>query len=75
MCSPLVVGVGSELTNSRSVVYGGREDGDSVPLDDTTEYPCLIRATDGRKTKFSTRVRPLFLPHSNLRAVISPVAG
>jgi len=25
--------------------------------DDTREYPCIIRVTDGKKAKFSTHVR------------------
>lgn len=28
--------------------------------DAADEYPCLVRATDGNETKFSTRVRPAF---------------
>jgi hypothetical protein len=55
----LVLRVGSELNKSYPVVYGA----DAVPLDDTTEYPCLIRAMDGKKTKFSTRVGPSFSSH------------
>ena len=75
MCSILSVGVGSELTTLCSVTYDGRDGADTVPLDDTAEYPCLIRATDGGKTKFSTRVRPLFLPFSDMRALTSFVTG
>ncbi|KAH9486105.1 Signal recognition particle 14 kDa protein [Psilocybe cubensis] len=30
------------------------EDGDS----DTREYPCLVRVSDGKSTKFSTKVEP-----------------
>ena len=35
-------------------------DGDDVtmdPADDTREYPCIIRATDGKDAKISTHVR------------------
>ena len=46
------------LTKPHSVAYDGPDAADDAPPDDTTEYPCLIRATDGGKTKFSTRVRP-----------------
>ena len=46
------------LTKLCSVAYDGPDIADGAPLDDTTEYPCLIRAVDGKKTKFSTRVRP-----------------
>lgn len=66
MCSAPVVGVGSELTNLRSVAYDGDDGADATLPDNTTEYPCLIRATDGKKAKFSTRVRQPFLPHPHL---------
>lgn len=46
------------LTKPRSVAYDGPDGGDATSSDDSTEYPCLIRAMDGGKTKFSTRVRP-----------------
>jgi len=45
------------LTHKR-LAYDGPDGADGAPLDDTTEYPCLIRAADGGKTKFSTRVEP-----------------
>jgi hypothetical protein len=35
-------------------------DGDDVTMDvadDTREYPCIIRATDGKDVSFSTHVR------------------
>ena len=56
------------LTKSCSVTYDGPDDADAASPDDTTEYPCLIRAMDGGKIKFSTRVRPspftcTYLPH------------
>jgi hypothetical protein len=46
------------LTSAHSVVYDGPDGADGAPPDDTTEYPCLIRAVSSGKTKFSTRVRP-----------------
>ena len=46
------------LTKPRPVAYDGPDGGDATSSDDSTEYPCLIRAMDGGKTKFSTRVRP-----------------
>ncbi|KAJ7083380.1 signal recognition particle, SRP9/SRP14 subunit [Mycena belliarum] len=42
------------LTHKR-LVYDGA-DVAMADLDDTREYPCLIRVTDGGPTKFSTRV-------------------
>ena len=38
-------------------------DGDDVTMDstdDTREYPCIIRATDGKEAEISTHVRTLF---------------
>lgn len=57
MCDASAAGCDPRLTISRSVAYDGL-DADAATRDDTKEYPCLIRAMDGRKTKFSTRVRP-----------------
>ena len=45
------------------MAYDGPDGADAAPPDDTTEYPCLIRAMDGGKIKFSTRVRPLSLTY------------
>ena len=45
------------LTKPRSVAYDGPDGGDATSSEDSTEYPCLIRAMDGGKIKFSTRVR------------------
>ncbi|KAF9650296.1 signal recognition particle SRP9/SRP14 subunit [Thelephora ganbajun] len=54
-------GKGSIWLNHKRLVYGEPDDANGAPPDDRTEYPCLIRAMDGGKTKFSTRVEPVDL--------------
>jgi hypothetical protein len=58
------VGLTAKRTKLHSVTYDGNDGADTTPQDDTTEYPCLIRAMDGGKIKFSTRVRASFLSHA-----------
>ena len=38
--------------------------------DDTTEYPCLVRVTDGKEVNFSTRVRTLLVKISYIPLII-----
>ncbi|KAH9837374.1 signal recognition particle SRP9/SRP14 subunit [Rhodofomes roseus] len=45
------------LTHKR-LVYDGEDSNMSSEDDATKEYPCLVRATDGNETKFSTKVEP-----------------
>lgn len=52
------------LTIPHPVTYDGPDGADGAPPDDATEYPCLIRATDGGKREFSTRVRPSPFTHT-----------
>ncbi|GJE97827.1 signal recognition particle, SRP9/SRP14 subunit [Phanerochaete sordida] len=47
------------LTHKRLTYDGG--DAQMLPADpsdDTNEYPCLVRVTDGKEANFSTRVEP-----------------
>lgn len=47
------------LTHKR-LTYDGEDThmSHADPVDDTTEYPCLVRVTDGKDANFSTRVEP-----------------
>jgi len=36
--------------------------------DDTREYPCIIRATDGKDVKISTHVRTFLFTHGDFTA-------
>ena len=36
--------------------------------DDTREYPCIIRAIDGKDVSFSTHVRYIFINSSQLQS-------
>ena len=40
------------------------------PSDDTTEYPCLVRVTDGKEVNFSTRVRSLLAKMSYIPLIM-----
>jgi signal recognition particle subunit SRP14 len=46
-------------------------DGDDVTMgvaDDTREYPCIIRATDGKDVSFSTHVRTILINSSQFQS-------
>lgn len=46
-----------DLRILHAVTYDG-EDAEMASVDDETkEYPCLVRVTNGKEVKFSTRVR------------------
>jgi len=45
------------LTHKR-LTYDGDDAHMSSADDDTKEYPCLVRVTDGGETKFETKVQP-----------------
>ncbi|KAI0782405.1 signal recognition particle, SRP9/SRP14 subunit [Irpex lacteus] len=67
------------LTHKRLTHVGEDESKASDPVNDTKEYPCLVRVTNGKDANFSTRVEPGQLEkfHSEygvlLKASISPL--